>query len=395
MTSADIHPALIDTDPIALPEMLRPAIESHRAELENLRKIPTKLVESLREAGMFRLYTPREYGGFEVSLTDGLRVFEALGRIDGSVAWTVWNNNMGFFAGRLPEAGAAQIWGSDADPIVVNSTRTTGNIATPSDNGFLLSGRWDIVSGVDAADWALLFAQVYPTNASTPAGTGNPEHAQVRVFFVPRSSFEVLDTWQVEGMRGTGSNSVVADEVFVPSEMTVEPSAPHHIDRPLYRIPVYSVGASGGAAALLGVAAAAVDEVVRLAHSKVAEGGTTLAHTEHAQDVIGRAEVALRSARLLLHEASGALDQAAADGSIGDGLRADLRAAMSHAAESSRTVLNSMHGLGGTSSLYVGNRLEQLLRDGLAGLNHGDLDQGMFALAGRLRLGGEVQTSLF
>jgi hypothetical protein len=51
---------------------------------------------------------------------------------------------------------------SDADPIVVNSTRTTGNVATPSDNGFLLSGRWDIVSGVDAADWALLFAQVSP-----------------------------------------------------------------------------------------------------------------------------------------------------------------------------------------------------------------------------------------
>jgi alkylation response protein AidB-like acyl-CoA dehydrogenase len=370
--------------------MLRPAIESHRAELENLRKIPKKLVETLREEGMFRLYTPREYGGFEVSLTDGLRVFEALGRIDGSVAWTVWNNNMGFFAGRLPEAGAAQIWGTDADPIVVNSTRTTGNIATPSDNGFLLSGRWDIVSGVDAADWALLFAQVSPL-----AGTGSTEHAQVRVFFIPRSSFEVLDTWQVKGMRGTGSNSIVADEVFVPSEMTVEPSAPHHIDRPLYRIPVYSVGGSGGAAGLLGVAAAAVDEVVGLAHSKVTEGGTPLAHTEHAQDVIGRAETALRSARLLLHEASGALDQAAADGSISDGLRADLRAAMSHAAESSRTVLNSMHGLGGTSSLYVGNRLEQLMRDGLAGLNHGDLDQGMFALAGRLRLGGEAQISLF
>jgi indole-3-acetate monooxygenase len=346
MTSADTRPAPIDTDPIALPEMLRPAIESHRTELENLRRMPKKLVEALREAGMFRLYTPREYGGFEVSLTDGLRVFEALGRIDGSVAWTVWNNNLGFFAGRLSEAGASQIWGSNTDPIVVNCTRSTGNIATPSENGYMLSGRWDIVSGVDAADWALLFAELPP-----PAGTGDSEHAEMRVCFIPRSSFEVLDTWQVKGMRGTGSNSIVADKVFVPSEMTVEASAPHHIDRPLYRIPVVSVGSSGGAAGLLGIAAAAVDEIVGLAHSKVAVNGTTLSHTQHAQDVIGRAEAVLRSARLLLHDASGAIDRAAADKTISDGMRAELRAAVSHAAESSRIVLNSMHELGGRATM--------------------------------------------
>lgn len=327
---------------------------------------------------------------FEVPLTDGLRVFEALGRMDGSVAWTVWNANMGFSAAWFPEEGAAKIWGPLADPIVANSTKAAGNTAVPAEDGYLLSVRWDIVPGVDAADWILLFAEV------VPAGAGGAGPAEVRVFYVPRGAVGVLDTWQVAGLRGTGSNSVVADKVFVPAEMTVVASAPCRIDRPLYRIPVYSIGSSGGSAGLLGIAAAAVDEVVALAHAKVTEHGTRLAHTEHAQDVIGRAEATLRSARLLLHDASGALDRsAAADEPITDGLRSELRAAMSHVAEASRTVLSGMHELGGTSALYVTNRLEQLLRDGFAGLKHRSLDQGMFALAARLRLGLDPQSSRF
>ncbi|GAA3108168.1 acyl-CoA dehydrogenase family protein [Pseudonocardia yunnanensis] len=353
MTTAATRPSPKDVDPLALPDVLRPAIEARRTEIESQRRLPSELVATLRESGAFRFFTPREYGGFESTLSDMVTVLEAIGRIDASVAWTMWNGNLGFFAVWLHDAGAAKIWDAQPDPIIVNSIRLTG-IATPAENGYVLSGRWDIVTGVDAADWIALFALVAP-----PDGSDDSEHPEVRVFCVPRDAVTVLDTWHVGGMRGTGSNSVVVDQLFVPAEMANDVLAPFRIDRPLYRIPAFTIASTGGAGAVLGIARAAVDEIVQLAGTKITESGTTLGHGEHVQDAIGRAEAALRSARLLLLAVAGTIDQAAAAGApITEAMRAELRAAMSNACEISRTVLTSMYELGGSSSLYTGNRLE-------------------------------------
>jgi alkylation response protein AidB-like acyl-CoA dehydrogenase len=324
--------------------------------------LPQELVATLRASGVFRLFTPREYGGFEATLSDAVQVLEPLGRIDASVAWTVWNDNLGFFAVWLPENGVAKIWGSESNPTIVNSTRLTGS-ATPAENGYVLSGRWDIVTGVDAADWIVLFALVNPPGNGTD-GSGHPE---VRTFCVRREAVTRLDTWQVGGMRGTGSNSVVVDQLFVPAELTEDPLAPFHVDRPIYRIPAFTLASTGGAGAVLGIAAAAVDEVVELARTKSTESGAT-----------------------------GTIDEAAAAGvPVTEAMRAELRAAMSHAAATSRTVLTRMYELGGSSSLYTGNRIEQLFRDGLAGTQHGILTQAKFALAGRAWLGLDPQSPIF
>ncbi|GAA1212622.1 acyl-CoA dehydrogenase family protein [Pseudonocardia alaniniphila] len=389
MTTA-ARPSPKDVDPLALPDVLRPAIEARRTEIESQRRLPSELVATLRASGAFRIFTPREYGGFESSLTDMVTVLEAIGRIDASVVWTMWNGNLGFFAVWLRDAGVATIWDAHPDPIIVNSTRLTGS-ATPAENGYTLSGRWDIVTGVDAADWIALFALVPP-----PGGSDDSEHPEVRVFCVPRDAVTVLDTWHVGGMRGTGSNSVVVDQLFVPAEMTNDVFAPFRIDRPLYRIPAFTLASTGGAGAVLGIARAAVDEIVELAGTKVTEIGTPLGHGEHVQDAIGRAEAALRSARLLLFAATGTIDDAAAAGApITEAMRAELRAAMSNAGEISRIVLTSMYELGGSSSLYTGNRVEQLFRDGLAGTQHGILGRAQFALAGRVRLGLDPQSPIF
>jgi alkylation response protein AidB-like acyl-CoA dehydrogenase len=173
-------------------------------------------------------------------------------------------------------------------------------------------------------------------------------------------------------------------------------TAVSRVDRPLFRIPPYTLGSTGVAGAVLGIAAAAVDEVVGLARTKITESGAPLGHGEHVQDAIARAEAAVRSARLLLLDAAERIDRAAAAGEpVTDVLRAELRAAMSHSADVSRTVLTSMYELGGSSALYVGNRLEQLIRDGLAGLQHGEVARDKFALAGRVRLGLDPQSPIF
>ncbi|MGE0844507.1 hypothetical protein [Pseudonocardia sp.] len=152
----------------------------------------------------------------------------------------------------LPEAGADRVWGGEpgqrADPVVVNSARPTGR-AAPVDGGYALTGRWDLVSGIDSADWVALFALAEPA-------------LDVRVFFLPRSAVGVLDTWQVTGMRGTGSNSIAS---------------------------------TGCATVVLGIARAGLDALVELATGKPTDNGATLAHRAHAQAAIAGADAAPRA----------------------------------------------------------------------------------------------------
>lgn len=366
-----------------LPAAVRSAIEAGRDEADALRRLPDDLLESLHDAGAFRLFTPRELGGHEVGLVQAVTVLEELGRIDGPVAWNVWNGNIGFAAALLPEAGAARIWGAGADPMVVNSARPTGR-AVPAGEGYALSGRWDLVSGIDSADWVALFGLV-----------ADPQ-PDVRVFFLPRADVTVLDTWHVTGMRGTGSKTVVLDGVIVPAELTVSPFAPSRIDRPLYRIPAFTIASCGCAAVLLGMARAAVDAVLDLAATKATDNGATLAHRAHVQAGVAGADAALRAACLLLRAAADDVDSAAAAGEpITPALRGALRAAMCHAADMSRDVLTRMYVLGSSSSLYIGNRLERVFRDGMVAAQHGLLAAAQLEPAGRILLGLDLGTPIY
>lgn len=346
--------------------------------MERERRMPPALAEALRAAGAFRIFTPRELGGHEAPLVAAVEALEALGRLDAAVAWNVWNGNMGFSAALLPESGARAIWGdASRDPIVVNSARPAG-VATSVDGGFSLSGRWDIVSGVDVADHVALFALV------DPAPGGPPD---VRVFFVPKADVRVLDTWKVHALRGTGSNTVVAEAVRVPADRAVSPFAPARIDRPLYRVPAFTLASTGVAGVVLGVAQAALGAATELARGKVSDG-TLLADRADVQTTLGRSRAALGAARALLREAAGAVDAAAVEGRpIGEDLRSALRAAMSHAALTARDVLGATYTLASSSALYDGQPLERLFRDGNAAVQHALLHAAHFATYGRVLLG--------
>lgn len=360
---------------VDLPATVREAVETWRDEADALRRLPEPLIDVLRTAGAFRLTTPREYGGAELGLADTVGVLEELARVDGPVAWNVWNGNMGFSAALLPAAGADRIWGGGADPVVVNSARPTGR-AVPVDDGYVLTGRWDLVSAIDSAEWVALFGLV------------EGPRADVRVFFLPRADVTVLDTWHVTGMRGTGSNSVVVDGAVVPAELVVSPFAPPRLDRPLYRVPAFTVASTGCAAVVLGIARAGVDAVLDVAGGKATDSGTTLAHRAHAQAAVAGADAALRAATLLLRTAAADIDGAAATAApITPELRGALRAAMCHAASTARDVLTGMYVLGSSSSLYVGSRLERVFRDGMVAAQHGLLAATMLEPAGRILFG--------
>jgi alkylation response protein AidB-like acyl-CoA dehydrogenase len=365
-----------------LPELLRPAIEKHRDEADETRRMPAALIDELRAAGAFHLTTPRELGGFELPIASNLSVLERLGRIDGPVAWVVWNLNWGFSAAILPPAGLKRIWPDRPDALIANSGQP-GRLVDGAD-GYRLSGTWKIVSGIESADWVALLALVFDGDAPVVT-SGGPD---VRICWVPRSAVEVRDTWHVVGMRGSNSNTVVASDVAVPADLVVPFTVTPHIDRPAYRLPLVHMVFPGCAAVLLGMAQAAVDEVAGLVTRKVGMDGVALAAQPRVQAVVGRATAEVGAARELLFATAGSLDAAAVAGRPAtDAQRGELRGAISYAAETSRSVLTSMYELGSSDPLYADSRLGRIFRDGVAAAQHANMSVAHYELAGRTLLG--------
>ncbi|WP_305785625.1 acyl-CoA dehydrogenase family protein [Symbioplanes lichenis] len=354
-----------------LPELLRPAVEKYRDEAEALGRLPEELVRELREHGAFRLYTPRELGGHEAAPAVVLDLLARLARVDGPTAWTVWNLNMGFTAGLLGPERAEEIFGGGRDPLIANSGQP-GRM-TPVEGGFHLTGTWKIVSGAHLADWFLLAGMLE---------TG------LHFCLVPRDAVKVLDTWDVAGMRASDSNSVVADQVLVPSDLAFSLFAPNRLDRPAYRLPTVNLVYPGCAAVLIGMAQGAVDELVRVARAKTAFTGEPLAAMESTQVAVGRASARVAAARGLLLSTAGELDSTTAAGQeTTDEQRAALRGAIAHVTETAREVLLSMYATASSEPLYTSSRLGRVFRDGMAAAQAANLSTMQFALPGRLLLG--------
>ena len=251
-------------------------------------------------------------------------------------------------------------------------------------------GGWDIVSAIDAADWVTLFGFVMDGDGPRPTPSGAPD---LRAFFLPRGEYAILDTWHTTGMRGTGSNTVVVDATFVPEALAISPFSPARIDRPLYRIPAFTIASSGSAPIVVGIAQAAIDEVVAMAPTKHTDNGQVLLDRPHAAARLGAAQTALDAARALLRHAAATIDAAAtAYRPVDEDLRARMRAAMSHAAAVSRDVLATCRELASSTAIYHGQAIERVLRDGEVATQHAILARTHLDIRGRLMLGLDAGT---
>ncbi|WP_405937268.1 hydrolase [Streptomyces sp. NBC_00726] len=164
---------------------------------------------ALTDAGFPQLFTPPGWGGAGGTFSTLVTAVAAVGEGCTSAAWVAAVfANFGRLAGFLPHAGQRRIWGHRADVRLVGAVAPTGR-ALPAPGGWILSGSWQYVSGASFSHWALLAAQV------TGDGTGH-----TRFFAVPRHQYELTGTWSAPGMRGTGSDTVGTNEVFVPEELS-------------------------------------------------------------------------------------------------------------------------------------------------------------------------------
>ena len=224
-----------DTSLIDAAREIAPIIREYSQEAERERRLSRPVLDALRETGLLRMTTPRSLGGLETDPVTRALVVEEIGRHDSAAAWTLENPlDWAFLCCRLPDEGAEEIYSRGADILIAGQFGRPLK-ATSTNGGYRISGRAPFVSNCHDADWILSTVLV---DEDESAG-GEPE---MRMVYFPSEECEIIDTWDVMGMRGTGSDDISVTDVYVPKSRTFpmvpdfEPGS--HYRGPLYRLPV-------------------------------------------------------------------------------------------------------------------------------------------------------------
>ena len=378
----------IDTSLIAAAKQIAPVVAKHSEEAERERRLSRPVLDALREAGLMRMMTPRSLGGLETDPITRALVVEEIGRHDSAAGWTLENPlDWAFFCARLPDEGAEEIYSAGADAVIAAQFGRPLN-AISTDGGYRVSGRAPFVSNCLDADWISSTVLVDPDQH--PNGD-----AKMRMVYFRRDQCEVIDTWDVMGMRGTGSNDITVDNVFVPASRTFpmdpefEPGS--HYKGPLYRLPVVGVAATGIPTPMLGVARKAVDTARELALNKtpVTSSGL-LKERSSAQMQLGKAEAVLRSGRLLLLDAvDNAWQRCQAREPHSLEQRADLMLAGSHAMSSAVQAVELACSIAGTTAFRATSPLERCFRDVQTMRHHVFTSEARYGTFGQIYLGVE------
>ena len=239
---------------------LVPYLAKHADESNQLRRVPDETIAKLKEAGLFRILQPRRWGGFEMHPETFYDVQMILGEGDMSTTWVygivgVHNWHLALF----DDLAAKDVWGEDQDVIVASTYMPVGKLAAV-DGGYMLTGRWSFSSGCDNCDWVLLGGML-PEN-----GSDDPRQCSL---LVPKADYEILDTWHVVGLKGTGSKDIVVENKFVPAHRVHTHIQGFRCDSPgnevntgeLYRLPFGQVFIRAINSAAVGAAQGMLDAV--------------------------------------------------------------------------------------------------------------------------------------
>jgi len=391
---ADTGPSKRLVDAVSLIEAARelaPKIEAARADIERDRQIPRTLVDAIGDAGLFGLWLPKAFDGPELDLVDYIRVIEELARADGSVAWcTTVAACYSRIAGYLQPDIALPIFGGGRT-VVAGTINPTGKAFTV-DGGYRVTGRWAYGSGILHSTWTLGNCIVHDREGPRRGSNGAPE---LRLVIFPTDAVEVIDTWHVSGLRGTGSHDYRVADLFVRDDhsilcfdaMPLQPGT-------LYAVPIITVLSVAIAAVPLGIARAAIDTAVELAQVKTPglpslHGSSLLLRDRPTfQAAVGRAEALLGSARSFLLATVGDLwDEVSSGVAASMKRRAMVRLACTQAAQSAAQAVDLMYNAGGGTSLYETSRLERCFRDVHACTQHIATSTDSYELGGRVMLG--------
>jgi 3-hydroxy-9,10-secoandrosta-1,3,5(10)-triene-9,17-dione monooxygenase len=371
MTPIDASASRIRVELVNRARALIPILEKNADQTETDRRAAEENITAIKQAGLFKIMVPRRFGGLETNFRTKLEVTRELAKGCGSTAWAIsLINGCAWLAGCASDRAQRDIWGANPDARLAGALNPAEH-SRRLDGGFVVSGRWPWSSGCLHADWGFV-------GIPTPETAGDAP--ELGFAFIPMQELTIEDSWFVAGMKGTGSNTIVAHEVFVPDHR-IMPAAgllsgdfqTPYKNETLYRssfMPAASILLVGP---LLGLATRALELVIESAPKR------SIAYTlydKHStaptfQLAIAKAAILVDTAHLHAYRAADAIDGAAKLGKkMGYVERARIRMDTGYVAETAREAIRILCSAHGASSFSEANPLQRIWRDAEVASRH-------------------------
>jgi 3-hydroxy-9,10-secoandrosta-1,3,5(10)-triene-9,17-dione monooxygenase len=371
-----------------------PVLRERARQAEDARMLIRENEQLLHESGLFRFHQPKAFGGMELDFVAVVDIPAELARGCPSTAWNVGNVAchhwiLGYYD---PEA-QREVWDANPDALIASSIALAAGRGRKAEGGFIVNGRWPFSSAVDNSEWNMLAVSVYDGDGKTPIDW--------RLCLVPKSDYQIIDTWYAMGMAATGSKDVAVSELFVPERRALpllacrggseHPGAALN-PGPLFRIPLVAASSHPLAPAALGAAEGACELFVEtMAQRAGTYTGARVADFQAVQIKVGRARCLIDSARYFLRQSAIAFQDAAQRNEVPDlETKLRFRAHSAFAVNQSREAVETLWSCYGAQGLYTRDPLQRHLRDVLAISQHFSFNfdiagaaYGLAALGGR------------
>ena len=365
-----------------------PALRERAQKCEEARGLLPENEKLLHQTGLFRFHQPRSFGGMELPFLAVVDIVAELARGCPSTAWNV--GNLGchhWILGYYEPETQHELWDANPDVLIASSIALAAGRGKRVDGGFAVSGKWPFSSGVDNSDWNMLAVTVY-------------EHEKAvdwRLCLVPKSDYQVIDTWYAMGMVGTGSKDIEVKEVFVPERRALalarcrggleHPGAKLNAG-PLFRVPIVASAGHPLSATALGTAEGAYEHVRDVFLKRIGTyTGAKVSDFQAVQVKLARARCLIDSARYLMRESARMFQE---NDSLDVESKLRLRAQNAFAVSQSREAVETLWSFYGANAIYTRDPLQRYLRDVQAASQHFSFNFDIAGAAfGTAALGGK------
>jgi 3-hydroxy-9,10-secoandrosta-1,3,5(10)-triene-9,17-dione monooxygenase len=351
-----------------------PVLRERAQAAEDARLLIRENEQLLHETGLFRFHQPKVFGGMELDFVAVVDIPAEIARGCPSTAWNVGNLACHhWILGYYDPETQHEVWDANPDALIASSIALAAGRARKADGGFIVSGRWPFSSGVDNSDWNMLAVTVFGDDGKTAIDW--------RLCLVPKSDYQVIDTWYAMGMEATGSKDVAVSELFVPERRALalqrcRGGAAHPgaalASGPLYRIPIVAASSHPLAPAAVGAAEGAYEMfVASMAKRAGTYTGARVADFQAVQIKVARARCLIDSARMLLCQSAIAFQASAERDEVPDlATKLRVRANSAFAVNQAREAVETLWSCYGAMGLYTRDPLQRHLRDVMAMNQH-------------------------
>jgi len=371
-----------------------PTLRSRAQKCEDARVLLPENEKLLHDTGLFRFHQPKRFGGMELPFIAVVDIVAELARGCPSTAWNV--GNLGchhwILAYYEPET-QHEVWDENADALIASSIALAAGRGRKVDDGFVVSGKWPFSSGVDNCQWNMLAVTVYGDDGKTPVDW--------RLCIVPKTDYEIIDTWYAMGMVGTGSKDIEVKEVFVPERRALalarcrggleHPGAALN-PGPLFRVPIVASAGHPLSASALGAAQGGFESVVDSFKTRIGTyTGAKVSEFQAVQIKIAEARVLIDSAAHLMRQSGLGFQEYAENNEVPDiDTKLRWRAQNAFAVRQARLAVETLWSCYGANAIYTRDPLQRYLRDLQAINQHFSFNfdiagaaYGAFALGGK------------